>query len=118
MFCLDYVGRMLTSSDAEILEYAFTLVNIDQDILTSCSDIIKYNGRNYFFEFSEDNWDEMLDAGPVGNATRFLNHTAEELANCEARSESQHGAIHTRQLNYMRSSSSCQWGASYRILHQ
>jgi hypothetical protein len=117
MFRLDYVGRMLTSYDAGILEYAFTLLNIDRDILTSCSPVIKYNGRNYFFEFSTDNVDEMLDAGPIGNATRFLNHAIADLANCEARSESHHESIYTRQLNYMRSSSSCQRGASHRILH-
>jgi hypothetical protein len=117
MFRLDYVGRMLTISDIEILEYAFTLLNISRDTLTSCSPVIKYSGRNYFFEFSKENVDEMLDAGPIGNATRFLNHTTAELANCVAQSESHHEAIYTRQLNYMRSSSSCQRGASHRILH-
>lgn len=67
-FIGDYVGRMLTSYDAGILD-----------------PVIKYNGRNYFFEFSTDNVDEMLDAGPIGNATRFLNHAIADLANCEAR---------------------------------
>lgn len=66
-FIGDYVGKMLTSSDIEILDQ-----------------VIKYSGRNYFFEFSKDNLDEMLDAGPVGNATRFLNHATAKLANCVA----------------------------------
>ncbi|KAG1759494.1 hypothetical protein EDD22DRAFT_905831 [Suillus occidentalis] len=60
-FIGDYVGRMLTTNDIEILD-----------------PVIKYNGRNYFFEFSKENVDEMLDAGPIGNATRFLNHTTAE----------------------------------------
>ncbi|KAG1779291.1 hypothetical protein EV702DRAFT_95273 [Suillus placidus] len=67
-FIGDYVGNMLTSGDVE---------NLDP--------VIKHNGRNYFFEFSGENTEEMLDAAPVGNATRFLNHATAELANCEAR---------------------------------
>lgn len=67
-FVGDYVGRMLTANDMEIL-----------DLVT------KYSDRNYFFECSDFNFDEILDAAPVGNATRFLNHTTEKEANCEAR---------------------------------
>lgn len=67
-FIGDYIGNMLTGGDVE---------NLDP--------VIKHNGRNYFFECSPDSTEEMLDAAPVGNATRFLNHATEELANCEAR---------------------------------
>jgi hypothetical protein len=109
---------MLTVDDIDILKYAFTLLNTDRNVLTSCSHVTEHNGRNYFFEFAKENSEEMLDAAPVGNATRFLNHAATELANCEARSESQYEAIYTRQLSDTLSSSSCQWGASHRILHQ
>ncbi|KAG1730325.1 hypothetical protein EDB19DRAFT_1384549 [Suillus lakei] len=100
-FIGDYVGTILTADDIE---------NLDP--------VTKYNGRNYFFEFSGDNTEEMLDAAPIGNSTRFLNHATERQANCVARSKSQHGATCTRQLNDIHSSSSCQWGASHRILHQ
>ncbi|KAG2358610.1 hypothetical protein BDR07DRAFT_1294480 [Suillus spraguei] len=67
-FIGDYVGDILTVIDTENVERA-----------------TKYSGRNYFFEFSGKNSEEMLDAGPIGNATRFLNHTDCELANCVAR---------------------------------
>lgn len=67
-FIGDYVGNMLTVDDIDILNH-----------------VTEHNGRNYFFEFAKENSEEMLDAAPVGNATRFLNHAATELANCEAR---------------------------------
>ncbi|KAG2120491.1 uncharacterized protein F5147DRAFT_662151 [Suillus discolor] len=57
----DYVGGILTSDHVEILHH-----------------VTEYSGRNYFFEFSNANGDEMLDAAPVGNATRFLNHAPAE----------------------------------------
>ncbi|KAG2358611.1 hypothetical protein BDR07DRAFT_1489298 [Suillus spraguei] len=53
-FIGDYVGDILTVIDTENVERA-----------------TKYSGRNYFFEFSGKNSEEMLDAGPIGNATRF-----------------------------------------------
>ncbi|KAG1815023.1 uncharacterized protein BJ212DRAFT_1358925 [Suillus subaureus] len=70
-FIGDYVGNLLDSADVEGL-----------------TPVTEYNGRNYFFEFSRENTDEMLDAAPVGNATRFLNHASAERANCVARGES------------------------------
>ncbi|KAG1790012.1 uncharacterized protein HD556DRAFT_756981 [Suillus plorans] len=60
-FIGDYVGGILTSDHVEILHH-----------------VTEYSGRNYFFEFSNANGDEMLDAAPVGNATRFLNHAPAE----------------------------------------
>ncbi|KAG2152637.1 uncharacterized protein EDB93DRAFT_1082850 [Suillus bovinus] len=63
----DYVGNILTNEDVDSLHH-----------------VAEYSGRNYFFEFSQVNT-EMIDAAPVGNATRFLNHATAELANCEAR---------------------------------
>ncbi|KAG2039207.1 hypothetical protein BDR03DRAFT_252123 [Suillus americanus] len=67
-FIGDYVGNLMTLDDVDVLD-----------------EVAKYSGRNYFFEFSGDNEEEMLDAAPVGNATRFLNHATVERANCEAR---------------------------------
>ncbi|KAG1878403.1 hypothetical protein C8R48DRAFT_282489 [Suillus tomentosus] len=71
-FIGDYVGGILTSDHVEILHH-----------------VTEYSGRNYFFEFSNANGDEMLDAAPVGNATRFLNHApAEKESESESESES------------------------------
>ncbi|KAG1840820.1 hypothetical protein DFJ58DRAFT_809727 [Suillus subalutaceus] len=67
-FIGDYVGNMMTFEDVDVL-----------------NPVAEYSGRNYFFEFSKKNEEEMLDAAPVGNATRFLNHETLEVANCEAR---------------------------------
>ncbi|KAG1730327.1 hypothetical protein EDB19DRAFT_1384450 [Suillus lakei] len=71
-FIGDYVGILLTSTEYDYLGL-----------------VSKYNRRNYFFEISRDNPDELFDAAPVGNATRFLNDATEGQANCEARSKSQ-----------------------------
>ncbi|KAG2068554.1 SET domain-containing protein [Suillus decipiens] len=67
-FIGDYVGDIVTGIDMENVE---------------C--VTEYSGRNYFFEFTNKNSEEMLDAGPIGNATRFLNHAEWDLANCIAR---------------------------------
>ncbi|KAG1731608.1 SET domain-containing protein [Suillus paluster] len=61
----DYVGIFMKHEDADYLH-----------------DITNYSHRNYLFEFSPNNFDEMFDAAPVGNATRFLNHSPAAKANC------------------------------------